>query len=115
MVELSLPNFLEAYYIYGSVSFGAFDFSKSDIDFIIVTKRKANETDINISKKIHSDLHRKFNKTILDGIYLLKHDIESLNKGEIPCLRFNDGEFKGIKTFDRNSVDAFGLKKWGIP
>jgi hypothetical protein len=114
MIESGLPDFLEAYYIYGSVALGAFDYGKSDIDFIILMKRKATETDINILKNIHSNIHRKFHKTILDGIYLFKDDIESLNKGEISCLRFNDGVFKGTRTFDSNSVDAFELLKYGI-
>ena len=114
IIESGLPDFLEAYYIYGSVSFGAFDYGKSDIDFIAVMKRKATETDIDILKKIHGDMQRKFHKTILDGMYLQKEDIESLSEGEIPCLRFNDGAFKGFKTFDTNSVDAFELKKYGI-
>jgi hypothetical protein len=114
MIESSLPNFLEAYYIYGSVSYGSFDYGISDIDFLIVVKRNAIETGINILKKIHNDMQRKFHKTILDGMYLLKDDIESLNKGEIPCLWFNDGAFKGFKMFDTNSVDVFVLKKYGI-
>ncbi len=115
MIESILPNFLEAYYIYGSVSLGAFDYNKSDIDFIVVVKRKAIETDIIILKKIHSDMQKKFRNTILDGMYLLKDDVESLkNKSEISCLRFNDGEFKGFEKFDRNSIDAFQLIKHGI-
>jgi len=114
IIESSLPKFLEAYYIYGSVSFEAFDYGKSDIDFIAVMKRKATETDINVLKKIHSNMQRKFHKTILDGMYLLRDDIQSLSKDVIPCLQFNNGVFKGFKTFDINSVDAFELKKYGI-
>lgn len=114
MIELSLPNYLESYYIYGSVVLGAFNYGKSDIDFLAVVKRKVTEADINILHKIHGDMQKKFHKTILDGMYLLKDDIGSLNKCEIPCLRFNDGEFKGFRTFDRNSVDAFEIKQYGI-
>jgi hypothetical protein len=115
MIETCLPNFLASYYIYGSVSLGAFDFNKSDIDFIAVTKRKAIETDIRILKKIHCDMHKKYRKTILDGMYLLNEDIASLKyNSEISCLRFNDGEFKGFQNFARDSIDAFQLIKHGI-
>ncbi|MDF2485938.1 MAG: hypothetical protein K0R46_2106 [Herbinix sp.] len=113
-IESRLPKFLEAYYIYGSVSFGAFDYGNSDIDFIAVIKRKATETEIESLKTIHGALQRKFKKTIMDGLYLLKDDIVSLSNGEISCLRFNDGVFQGIKMFDTSSVDAFVLKKYGI-
>ena len=53
IIESSLSNFLESYYIYGSISLGAFDSTFSDIDFISVVKRKVNEEDINTLKKIH--------------------------------------------------------------
>jgi hypothetical protein len=110
VIDYMLPEFLEAYYIYGSVSLGEFNSGISDIDFIAIITRKATEADLDMLKKIHVTMQRKFNKTILDGMYLLKYDIDSLSKGEITCLRFNDGAFKGIKTFDTNSVDAFELK-----
>lgn len=81
MIELKLPNFLKAYYIYGSVSLGAFDYGLSDIDFIAVVKRKVTEADINILKEIHGNMQRKFRKTILDGIYVTKDDLD-LDKSE---------------------------------
>ncbi|GAA0085314.1 nucleotidyltransferase domain-containing protein [Clostridium sp. CTA-7] len=114
IIESSLPNFLESYYIYGSISLGAFDSTFSDIDFIAVIKRKVNEEDINTLKKIHADMQRKYHKTILDGMYVFNNDIESLNKIKSSCLRFNDGKFQGFKSFDRNSIDAYQLKKYGI-
>lgn len=40
--------------------------------------------------------------------------MESLNKGEVSCIRFNDGVFKGIKKLNINSIDFYQLKKYGI-
>lgn len=114
IIESSLPNFLESYYIYGSISLGAFDSIFSDIDFIAVVKRKVKEEDINTLKKIHAHMQRKYHKTILDGMYVLNSDIESLNKSKSSCLRFNDGKFQGFNSLDRNSIDAYQLKKYGI-
>lgn len=114
MIEREIPGFLESYYIYGSVSLGAFDYGMSDIDFIIITKREIAESDINVLKKIHSQMRKKYRKTILDGSYISKHDMESLNKGEVSCIRFNDGVFKGIKKLNINSIDFYQLKKYGI-
>lgn len=115
MIETFLPDFLASYYIYGSVSLGAFNYNQSDIDFIAIYKRKAMETDIKILKKIHIGMHRKFRKTILDGMYMFMEDAESLKyNSEISCLRFNNGEFKGYQTFYRNSIDSFQLIKYAI-
>ena len=62
LFESKLPNFIEGYYIYGSVSLGAFTYGFSDIDFIAVVKRKATDLDINFLKEIHSDIKKKFPK-----------------------------------------------------
>jgi hypothetical protein len=70
--------------------------------------------DLEILKKIHNVMQRKFRKSILDGMYILKEDIETLDRGNITCIRFNEGVFKGFKSFDTNSIDAFELKKYGI-
>ena len=86
MIELNLPNFLEAYYTYGCVSLGVFDYGRSDIDFVTVMKRKPTETDISILKKFHSDMHKKYRKTILNGMYLMNSDVQSLKKR----VRFHD-------------------------
>lgn len=114
-IETDLPNFLEGYYIYGSASLGAFDYGTSDIDFIAVVKRKATEEDINVLKKVHEDMYKRHKKTILDGMYVRKDDLGPVKKSEDTCLRFNDGKFYGYKKFDKNSIDAYQLKKYGVP
>ncbi|MGE5631052.1 MAG: aminoglycoside adenylyltransferase domain-containing protein [Caulobacteraceae bacterium] len=114
LIESKLPGLLEGYYLYGSSSLKAFKDEFSDIDFIAVISRKATEADIDVLKEIHSDMQKKYPKPILDGMYITKDDIESLNKCESSCLRFNDGKFLGFKKFDRNSIDAYQLKKYGI-
>lgn len=114
LMRIRLPEFLVAYYISGSISLGAFDYGNSDIDFIAVIQSKVTPTDIDVLKKIHREMHKKYHNTTLDGMYLRIDDFGSLRNEEVPCLRFNDGVFQGDKTFDKNSVDAFLLKKYGI-
>lgn len=113
MIESKLPDFLEGYYLYGSITLGAFDYGLSDIDFIAVVKRKITDADIDILKEIHGNMQRKFRKTILDGMYVTRDDLE-LDRSENSCLRFNDGKFYGFRKFDRNSIDAYQIKKYGI-
>lgn len=114
-IDLKLPDLLEAYYLYGSASLGAFKEGLSDIDFIAVINREAAEDDVNILKNIHQVMQRKYPRTTLDGFYIKVNDMESLNKRKNSCLRFNDGKFVGFTEFDRNSIDAYQLKKYGIP
>lgn len=81
-LELKLPNLLEAYYLYGSASLGAFKDGVSDIDFIAVINRKLTEIDIIILKEIHKDIQRKYPKASLDGFYLTDNELVSLKFGQ---------------------------------
>ncbi|HYE12446.1 MAG TPA: aminoglycoside adenylyltransferase domain-containing protein [Patescibacteria group bacterium] len=112
--EARLPNLLEAYYIYGSISLGAFDCGFSDIDFIAVVKRQTTETDMTILKEIHKYIKKKFPKTDLMGLYVMQSDLQLHHKNEKSCPCFIDGIFKGLEKFDQNSIDAYQLKKYGI-
>ncbi|ATP41310.1 hypothetical protein CSE16_15285 [Solibacillus sp. R5-41] len=113
-IELKLPNLIEAYYLYGSISLGAFNDGFSDIDFIAVINRELTEKELTTLKEIHKELHSKYKKIILDGFYITNKDMESLHNGSIPSMRFNDGKFLGYTMFDKNSIDAYQLKKYGI-
>lgn len=113
-MELKLPNLLEAYYLYGSISIGAFNDGFSDIDFIAVINRELTENELTTLKEIHKDLHRRYKKIILDGFYFTSEKMALLKNGSIPSMRFNDGKFLGYTKFDKNSIDAYQLKEYGI-
>ncbi|PFH86283.1 aminoglycoside adenylyltransferase domain-containing protein [Bacillus sp. AFS088145] len=112
--DLKLPNLIESFYLYGSITLGAYKIGFSDIDFMAVVMRKVTDADLKILKEIHKDVQKKFPNTILDGWYILNEDIESLNKEGNSSIRFNDGKFQGLNKFQKNSLDAFQLKKYGI-
>jgi hypothetical protein len=114
LLDSKLLNFLKAYYIYGSISLDAFTKGWSDFDFIAVVKQKVTADEIAILKQIHRDIHRKFPKTILDGKYIMSADMQKLNKEEQPYLLFNEGKYRGIRPFNKNSIDAYQLKEYGI-
>ncbi|MDF2891147.1 MAG: hypothetical protein K0R80_1514 [Clostridia bacterium] len=112
--EARLPNLLEAYYIYGSICLGAFEYGFSDIDFIAVVKRQTTEADMAILKEIHKYIKKKFPKTDLMGLYVMQTDLQMHHKNKKSCPCFIDGMFKGLEKFDQNSIDAYQLKKYGV-
>lgn len=112
--ESKLPNLIESYYIYGSVSLGSFNYGLSDIDFIAVVKRKVTVEDISILKEIHKYIKKKFHKTDLMGMYVMKRDLQAQHKNEESSPCFIDGIYNGLKKFDKNSIDAYQLKKYGL-
>ena len=114
LIESKIPNLLEAYYIYGSVCLGAFNYGVSDIDFIVVVKRIVTETDITILKEIHRKIKKKFPKTDLMGLYLMKADLQEQHENKKSCPCFINGVYKGLEKFEKNNIDAYQLKKYGI-
>ncbi|MBS4190624.1 DUF4111 domain-containing protein [Bacillus sp. FJAT-49705] len=113
LLDSKLPNILESYYVYGSISLGAFLDGLSDVDFIAVLQRKLTNTDIAALKEVHKQIQKRYLRTSLDGIYVMQSDLESL-KNENSCLEFREGKFQGHTKFNKNSIDAFQLKKYGI-
>jgi len=114
LFESELPNLVEAYYIYGSIALGSFHYGLSDIDFIAVVKRQVTELDIDILKEIHSNIKKKFSKTDLMGLYVMGNDLQLGYENEKSCPCFIDGVYKGLKKFEKDSIDAFQLKKYGL-
>lgn len=112
LIDYKLPNLLESYYLYGSVSLGAFNPGSSDIDFFAVVKRELAESDVEILKRIHSEVQEKFPKLYLDGIYVTVDNL----RGDSDTLGpyFNEGKLQGYKPFIKDHIDAYQIIKYGI-
>ncbi len=107
-------DLLESFYLYGSISIGAFVDVYSDIDFFTVIKRNVSPPELETLKQIHEKLMIKYPQTDLMGYYLAKDELKSLKDNTANCLCFIDGVCRGYTKFDTNSVDAYQLKKYGI-
>jgi hypothetical protein len=93
---------------------GAFQKGFSDIDFIVLINQHPTDDELQRLKDIHKDMQRKFSGTILDGYYLVKEEMEAENQRVISSHYFSGGKFKGKRSFSKDSIDAFQLKKYGI-
>lgn len=113
-IEKSIPGFLQDFYIYGSLSLDAFQNGFSDIDFIALINQHPTDDELQRLKDIHKHTQRKFSDTMLDGYYLVKEEIEGENQRVIPSHYFSEGKFNGKRSFSKDSIDAFQLKKYGI-
>ncbi|WP_066306859.1 aminoglycoside adenylyltransferase domain-containing protein [Bacillus sp. FJAT-29814] len=112
LIDSRCPNLLESYYIYGSVSMGAFDSGSSDIDFFAVVKRSLTEKDVDVLKLIHSEVQGKFLRLFLDGMYVAAGDLSG--NADAVGLYFNEGKLQGYKPFIKDHIDAFQIIKYGI-
>ncbi|MBM7619739.1 hypothetical protein JOC95_001591 [Bacillus tianshenii] len=113
-IETAFPGFLQGFYLYGSISLGAFQKGMSDIDFIAVIKQHPTVDEMDKLKNIHKQMHKKFSGYSLDGYYLVKDELEAEDQRIISSHYFSEGKFKGKKSFHKDSIDAFQIKKYGI-
>ncbi|MFT4413810.1 aminoglycoside adenylyltransferase domain-containing protein [Fredinandcohnia humi] len=114
LLDSNLPDLLDSFYLYGSISIGAYEEGTSDIDFFAVLNRSLSSEELSTLQKIHSEMGKAFPRPILDGWYATKSDNQVFNQDDNPFLRFNEGRFLGVSRFNVNSVDAFQLSKYGI-
>lgn len=109
-----LPDLLEAFYLFGSVSLASFQEGVSDLDFAAVTHRPLSEQEVKNLEQIHLDLEKSRPKISLDGRYIWKADLERLGDQACPYYYFNSGRLVGLERLCKDSVDAFQLKHYGI-
>lgn len=109
-----LPDLLNGFYLYGSISLGAFVEGSSDVDFMAVIQRDLSEADIAILKQIHKEIQSSYPQMSLDGIYITKEDITGLDTEAKTCIYFNDGEIQGTKELQKNSIDVFQFYNYGV-
>jgi hypothetical protein len=113
-IETNLPDLLNAFYLFGSASLGAYQDTYSDIDFLAILNRKLTHEERNTIIQIHRFMQKKFPKSVLDGFYIVKGELNGSKSCKKACLRFNDGKFLGLTQFDTNSINAYQLKKYGV-
>ncbi|KZE69181.1 hypothetical protein AWM68_02625 [Fictibacillus phosphorivorans] len=113
-IEERLPNVLESFYLFGSVSLDAYQEGISDIDFYTVVKRPLTENDVDVLKEVHLGMKKQFRKPSLDGMYVTREDLEGRNEEVSTCPYFNDGKLQMFKSFHRNWIDAYQLRTYGI-
>lgn len=106
-------NIVLGVYLYGSISLGEFNAEKSDIDFVVVLRRKLNEEEIKNLKDIHFQLNSiPFGKR-MDSMYITVDNIGKNNNELDPYPYCSDGKIK-IGHWDINEVTWWLVKHHGI-
>lgn len=68
-------DFIQGFYIYGSLSLGHFSLELSDIDFVAITKERLKDKEIARLEQIHHQIERHYAKPNLNGIYITWNDL----------------------------------------
>jgi predicted nucleotidyltransferase len=113
-LEAARPTLLEGWYLYGSVALDDYSIEKSDIDFIAVTSKRLEATDIALIRSIHEHVERQYALPNLSGIYITWDDLGKLEHEIEPYPYYQDGHMHEAGYFELNLVTWFELKKYGI-
>ena len=75
LLDERLPGLLEGLHLHGSLGFGGEFFGGSDVDFVAVTSRRPSASDIDVLRRVHDELDRRWPEPAYDGFYLLEADL----------------------------------------
>ena len=114
LLNKNLPSdLIEGVYIYGSIALGAFNESKSDIDFIVLLRREVSELEVATIQDIHVQMNKQPFGKRMDGVYIQLNAIGKTNE-ELPTYPYCiDGEVK-VGHWDVNHITWLVLKEHGI-
>ena len=109
VLDERFPDIIQGVYIYGSAVLGDFHFSKSDIDFIVLSDIEFTEEDVRIIEEIHSFMEKTQKRPNLNGIYITWDKIGKLQDEISPYPYTCDGKVD-VGYFECNGVTWFQLK-----
>ena len=110
LVAESLPNFLEGLYLYGSVALDDYVPGKSDIDFIAISRQRADPNELQRLSRIHRMLKASHPRANLSGIYVSWDDVGK-NRQQIPPFPYVDqNRFHEQGLYELNEVTWWQLK-----
>lgn len=70
-----LPGLLTGLYLHGSIGFGGEFHAASDIDFVATCTRRASDAEVEVLRRVHSELARRWPSPAYDGFYVLEADL----------------------------------------
>jgi hypothetical protein len=114
LVERYLPNFLNAFYIAGSIALDEFNPHFSDVDFIAVVSHLATKDEVETVHKVHLEVEQRHPNWILSGMYLLHNDLGRPSDEIGERIVFHEGNLPLQNNFEANPVAWWILKHHGI-
>ncbi|MBK9925821.1 MAG: DUF4111 domain-containing protein [Anaerolineales bacterium] len=114
LTNKELPDLISGFYIVGSIALDGFNEQFSDIDFVTVLHRKANQVDLEKLAEIHKTIEKNFPKWKLSGSYLQTHDLGRFENEIEPHPYYHDGKLHEKGYFEINSITWWTLKNHGI-
>ncbi|UFX83072.1 aminoglycoside adenylyltransferase domain-containing protein [Candidatus Absconditicoccus praedator] len=111
-----LPDILVGIYVYGSISYNAFDPKRSDVDVAAIIKRKLNEEEIQKLTNWYQTKQMKSNKWIsrLEMDFITLENITTNISNDTETTRFAGNKLKEKANMDGAIMDWENIRSCGI-
>lgn len=109
-----LPRIPSSFYIVGSIALGEFNPRFSDVDFVTVLVRSMTTSEIEILRKLHRALERRFPRWKMSGSYIRSEDLGKLDENLELHLHYHDGVLRIQQQNEFNAVTWWELKNHRI-
>lgn len=113
-INQCLPNFLDSFYIVGSIALEEFNSHFSDVDFVAVIHHQATSDEIEALRDIHAEVERHHRCWKLSGMYILRSEVGKLGSEVKPLLGYHDGRLNVHANFESNPITWWILRNSGI-
>lgn len=102
LADAALPGCIEGLYLVGSLALNDYRASRSDIDFVAVTRAALRPEELDTIQRVHSRLARERRKPSFSGIYVTWAELRR-NPVELQDVPFHlEGRFGRTGGFDAN-------------
>jgi hypothetical protein len=113
LVDEKLPGRIGGLYLSGSLALDDYRTGRSDIDFVAVSDTALQGSELELLRRVHTELRRTVAGPKLDGVYLTWPALTAAPVGSLPyCLR---GRFEPSGDFAVNPMTWRLLQRHALP
>lgn len=113
-IDVAAPGLVEALYLHGSLGFGEFFPTSSDVDFVALLPDRPDDSALQSLAAAHAEVAARFPKPHFDGIHLVREDL-ARSPDDCPDAPNAFGTiFTSAGRFELNPVTWHGLARHGV-
>ncbi|WP_374968138.1 hypothetical protein [Terrabacter sp. BE26] len=75
LLDAGCPGLLTGLYLHGSLGFGGEFHGGSDVDFVALTSHRPTGDEVEVLRRVHAELDRRWTEPAYDGFYVLAQDL----------------------------------------
>jgi len=118
LLDEHAPGLVEGLHLHGSLGFDAEFHGGSDIDFVAVTTRRATDADVEVLRRVHSEIDRRRPEPAYDGFYVVAADLAGSPDvvPDVPGVLhqwFDVGTHCDVKHITWRELRDHGVTVWG--